>query len=150
MSVLDNRRRLWQLVSYGLLAIFVAGCGNGAERVVVRGNITYRGKTISRGAISFFPCDGTAGASVIVPVSEGRYAVESAGGLPVGKYQIVVHAFRPSNAKPPLPKPGLGGGKPPDEAEEQYLPAKFNERTTLKKTIDASPAPFILDLALND
>jgi hypothetical protein len=128
----------------------LCGCESGPERVVVAGNVSYRGEALSRGTISFFPTAGTQGAPVIVAISNGKYKVDSSGGLPIGDYQVAIVGFRSRGAEKTDTASVPRSERPPPDAEMQYLPAKYNDRTQLKASVDASANPLSLDFALNE
>jgi len=64
----------WALV-LGLLTAVVAGCGcgDGRERVVLSGGVTYQGEPVVEGSILFAPCDGTVGPSRAAKIAAGHY-----------------------------------------------------------------------------
>jgi hypothetical protein len=132
----------------GLLAMVVAGCGRGPERIVVTGAVTYRGQPIPQGAIGFYPCEGTEGAPAIVAIADGKYRADSLGGVPVGNYRVVIQGVRkdPNRSKPQ----NVDDGQPPMDLMEQYLPAKYNAKTELKTTIESSRGSLTRDFALTD
>jgi hypothetical protein len=68
-----------------LLALLLAGCGRGA---VVSGRVTYDGRPVENGFITFFPADGrgnTTGAEIV----QGLYHIDR---VPPGKKRILVRA----------------------------------------------------------
>lgn len=86
------------------------GCGNSGSTVKVRGNVSYRGESITNGTVTFFPASGR---PVVAPLAdEGKYSVE----LPPGEYvvAIMIGATIPEGYKEgdPLPPPKI---RLPDE-----------------------------------
>lgn len=125
------------------LVVGSTGCKkSGIERTIVYGTVSFAGKPISTGTIYFTPIEGTKtppGASQIV---DGKYRVESRGGVPVGTHKIEVEAFRPLAANSPVAIEAARIAKehpnldfPP--TREQYIPARYNTASELKITIDA-------------
>jgi hypothetical protein len=131
----------------GLLAAVIAGCG-GPSRAVVTGTVTYQGKAISKGAISFLPCEGTVAAATIAEIVDGKYKVDSLGGLPVGVYQAQIVAYRPySGAGRNVIIDPLNSGI---RDLEQYIPKQYNVKTELKVTVEPSRRPLTRDFTLTD
>jgi hypothetical protein len=120
------------LVVLGLLL----GCGHSSDlqRIVVSGKITYQGKPLRDGLISFVPIKGTKGPTASATITDGAYSVSAAGGVPAGDQRVEIQAFRPlpANNSPNRPPLLLGG-----EPREQYLPARCNAKSTLETTIEA-------------
>ena len=68
-----------------LLLLLLPGCGT---RAVVSGRVTYDGKAVEKGFITFFPADGngnTSGAEIL----QGEYRVD---GISPGKKRVLVRA----------------------------------------------------------
>jgi hypothetical protein len=124
------------LLLLSLLAPALPGCRphDGPERVVVSGTVSYRGEPVKRGVIRFIPAVGTEAPVSVCPIQNGRYNCTFHGGVPVGKHKVDVTAVR-GKQRPgaPAPNPNIVGG---DEAEmEQFIPEKYNTKTTLEITI---------------
>jgi hypothetical protein len=99
----------------------------------VWGDVTYDGKPLDDGSIVFTPIDGTPGSSTGGPIKGGKYDVPARGGLVAGgKYKVEVAALRPVGK--PLPNIMDPGG-PPLQPSENYIPLKYNTRSTLTATI---------------
>lgn len=93
-----------------LVVMSATGCGNSGSTVKVRGNVSYRGESITNGTVTFFPASGR---PVVAPLAdEGKYSVE----LPPGEYvvAIMIGATIPEGYKEgdPLPPPKI---RLPDE-----------------------------------
>ncbi len=121
------------------------GCNKGPQRIVVTGFVKYQEKPLPHGAISFLPAAGTQRVSVVVaPIAEGKYSVEQQGGLPVGNYSVSIMEVYPATVKRTTP-----GERPlPSPIPKQRIPAKYNDQTQLKATIDGSQNPLMLNFAL--
>ena len=124
---------LLSLLSLALLA----GCGESKSVQPVTGTVTYQGKPLDHGMVSFFP----AGARPIgAPIgSAGTYQCE----LPPGQYQAIVVA------PPKLPEGFKEGDRlpPPDP---NALPAKFGRQQSsgLSATITLQSEPQVVDFSL--
>lgn len=106
------------------LFLFAAtvGCGGPSDdaTVPIAGNVTLDGTPLPDGVITLLPSDGkgpTAGA----PIKEGRYETRAEPG--------------PKSVTIVAQRPAAGGKAPADPhagpATEQYIPAKYNSKTTL-------------------
>ena len=137
-----RRRQLsgvvWLVALCSLSAAMIAGCNRGPSRVMVAGEVTYRGQPVSQGSVSFYPCDGTGGAPVVVVVKDGRYKADSLGGVPEGKYRVVILGVRT-----------IPGRLPPDN-EVQYIPPKYNNKSELRLTVQPGSGPITKDFAMAD
>ena len=102
-----------------LLIMTLAGCPSGGkfERIRVSGEVTFRGEPVVKGQIRFTPKPGTSTPPVIEPISDGRYATTTSGGVPVGKYRVEIRAFDPN-----APPPKTISDPPP----RQLLPKQYN------------------------
>jgi len=114
---------LWIFSSMLLLA--VAGCGGDSlARGSVRGKVTLEGKPIAEGTIIFTPTDGTTGPMAMAQIVNGEYSIQQDAPV-VGVHAVKIQGFRDTNKKDQLGR-AIG---------EQFVPAKYNERTTLKVEI---------------
>jgi hypothetical protein len=147
----NHRRAVSVAVAYSI-CLALLGCDTGPQRVVVTGQVKFQEQPINQGTISFFPTERTQGTSVvIVPIVEGRYEVESHGGLPLGTYTVAILGVRvPAGASNTANERTATGERPPPRIETQYIPPKYNDKTELKATIDAGASPLTLDFALGN
>jgi len=110
-----------------LACSFAAGCGGGP--LTVKGNVSYDGKPVEDGSITFEPADGK-GPALGGKIEGGHYEV-SGPALP-GKKTVRIIAARKTgrqiDAGPPAPK-----GTKTDEID-RYIPAIYNDKSTL--TVD--------------
>jgi hypothetical protein len=117
---------------FGVLLALAGGCG-GPAKLSLQGTVTYEDRPIEKGRIDFLPVDGTAGPSVGAPISQGSYAVAANQGvLAAGTYQVRVTAYRKTGRTEPN---RVDRGGPPVEVEENYIPAVYNDQSTLKVRI---------------
>ena len=127
--------RLWERFTTVLLLVFVltsAGCGDGKVRV--RGTVTFDGKPVDRGVISFDPADGQ-GPNTGSEIADGRFELSGPAEAIPGKKIVRIRAFRITGRKiesgPPAPP-----GTLVDELEA-FIPAHYNAHSTL--TADIAP-----------
>jgi hypothetical protein len=113
-----------------------AGCGgHDSDRASVSGKVTFDGEPVKTGQIAFEPQgQGRFGIAQIV---DGAYQMPAQQGPTPGKYTVRITADRPSS-KAAQPAPEVSG-RPAGEAYEQYIPAKYNERSELTVEIGAEP-----------
>lgn len=103
LKQLANRRSWLVLATGGLL---VLACGCGTKLTSVEGNITWDGKPVESGAISFAPADG-AGPAIGGEVKDGKYQLVGERGATPGKKTVTITAVRKTGKKiaagPPEP-----------------------------------------------
>jgi len=130
------------LLVFLVLAV-CAGCDSGPKTVPVAGEVTFDGQPVQKGSILFIPVDETPGRSTGASITDGRYSISKEGGpLAGGTYAVRIFAMRKSGKKIADPM-SLSGEL--TEIEENYIPAAYNSRTTLKLVISESPLDFRLE-----
>ena len=125
----------------------VSGCGGPSPPVTapVAGTVSYDGKPIVDGSITFAAVDGSCAPNVL-QIAEGRYE----GRVVVGEKRIEIRAMRQaertgSAATGPGGDDGPGGDEGP--VLENFIPAAYNDASRLTRTI-APPGPVVIDLDL--
>ncbi len=120
------------IVLLWLAALAGCGSGSGPDRIPVSGTVSYRGQPVAQGEIRFQPAEGTKTSPSGATIKDGQYKVTARGGVPTGKFRVVITAFRP-DPRPVTQKHmgGIAGGKP----LLQYLPPKYNDKSELEITI---------------
>lgn len=111
-------------------ALTLTGCGKTSDitKVIVKGNVTFDGESISNGEIRFHPTGGTRGPLSGGTIQKGVYVAEGRGGVPIGEHRVEILAFRAAKNQS-----NFGGEGGP---VVQYLPEKYNSETTLVVTIN--------------
>ncbi|WP_232100785.1 hypothetical protein [Gimesia fumaroli] len=102
------------------------GCGGGEEgpkQFTVTGTVTLDGQPIPEASILFKDPSGK-NKSYFAGVKDGAYSTK----IEAGKRKVLITANRPSKDK--MVMNAEGTGKEP--AMEQYLPAEYNEKSTLE------------------
>ena len=134
---MSDRCLRFSLVALGLWGLsLVVGCGAaGPERAVIVGSVSYRGESIKEGKITFFPRQGTNAPVAGAVIEDGKYRVDRKGGAVVGDYVVKITAYRADPEQARHATAGTRTGSPDRAMPQQFLPAKFNERTELKATI---------------
>ncbi len=122
--------------SWSLLIALVAilGCnGSDSGRASISGKVTFDGEPVKMGQISFEPQgQGRIGIAQII---DGAYQMPPQQGPTPGKYTVRITADRPTGKPAQTPPPATG--RPTGESYEQYIPAKYNERSELSVDIGA-------------
>ena len=119
-----------------LISLIALGCNTGdAGRASVSGKVTFNGQPIATGQIVFEPSGS--GRLGIAQIADGAYSMPPEQGPTPGKYIVRITADRPTGkTAAPL---ASSGGQAPTQVYEQYIPAKYNERSELNTEIDAEP-----------
>jgi hypothetical protein len=111
-----------------LLAL-MAGCGR-SKRLGVEGTVTLDGKPLPNGNITLTPLQGTASPTAGAMVTQGEFSIPAAGGVSPGKFRVeIISRHRSGRKVPDFRTPGHQGELV--DAEEQFLPAKYNSQSEL-------------------
>ena len=137
MNNLIIKVSLAAIISFVAVLVGCGGSGSGLQKVVISGTVTLDGNPIVDGNVRFYPIEGTKGAVSGGPIHDGVYTAHGKGGVPVGRHRVEIQAYRPAKGQPSSSEGAL---------IEQYLPARFNENSTL--TAEVSPESEKLDFAL--
>jgi hypothetical protein len=136
--------------------MMLAGCGGGKGDV--SGKVTYDGKPVLAGRVTFL-CETGNKISVVGAIKDGVYTIAS---CPSGPVKISVETFPPARAANPdatppgVPKGAMAGFKPPENSESfasppgQYvqLPPRYTdpEKSGLAYTVTGGKQDHPLDL----
>jgi hypothetical protein len=113
----------------------LVGCGGSdMAKVVVRGKVAYQGNPVANGQILFYPTDETPGPVSGATIKDGEFTADSKGGVPVGKHRVEIRAF---DLEQPAEKEAQPEGERQYQPRRQYLPAKYNSKSTLLVTVPA-------------
>ena len=102
------------------------GCGGG--KVAVKGAVTYDGRPVEIGRISFEPTGGAGGPSSSAPIANGRYDLSGELAVPPGKKLVRIWGDRKTGKK--ITVAAAGAPRETDEVEP-LIPAKYNDQSTL-------------------
>ena len=119
-------RRFGMGILLFLFSAFVVGCGNNDQTGEVSGTITYEGKAIENGAITFFPSNGPTAGSVI---KDGTYSAK----VPVGKTKVVISGSKVVGSKKVYDTPD----SPVMPVTAEMLPAKYNTASELRHEVES-------------
>jgi hypothetical protein len=124
-----------------LLTVFcISGCG-GAP-VPVRGSVTYKGKPIKKGGISFTALDGQMGDSATMneEIQLGDYEFDGNSRLNPGMYKVEIYGTIDEPVSKSVDPDMQSSGK------ENSIPAKYNTKTNLDAEVHAKSGPIDFDL----
>lgn len=84
----------------GLYASAAIGCHGPANRWPVQGAVTFDGRPLSHGAISFFPANaGGSGPTSGAEIKDGKYAVPADKGLQPGSVRVQITSVQKTGKK---------------------------------------------------
>lgn len=115
------------------LILCTGGCG-GSSKVEVSGKVTFQGKPVEMGEISFVPAGGEGPPDGAV-IENGEYHTEAAPGKKIVR-------ITGSRAVPPQRR---GPGDPPG-LREDYIPPQFNTNSRLETTVEGATPDLNFDL----
>ena len=112
----------------GLILLVVIGCGpKGPVSVPVRGTVTFDGKPLAEGKISFI----TPGrVPEMMDVKDGKFE----GKVKTGKKRVEVAAYRPVRIPPEYPE-YLRAQMKSGNGKENLLPNKYHSESTLEADV---------------
>lgn len=122
-----------------VLAIaFCVGCRRD-DLIPIRGAVTYNQKPVAKGTVMFQPADGQ-GPTAAAIIKDGTYSTKVA----VGKKQVLIEGFNVLGQRHYIPNDPKS---PMVDIQEQYLPERYNAKSTLTREItsDANTYDFTLD-----
>ncbi|MDZ4659317.1 MAG: hypothetical protein SH868_17220 [Bythopirellula sp.] len=128
--------RLWQCLPL-LLWSLQLGCDRGLQLGDVQGKVTFRGKSLDHGMVSFFPAKGRPiGVAILI---DGTYMA----ALEAGDYEVIV-------VSPPKLPAGFKEGDPLPPPDPNPLPAKYGRKETsgLSARIEPGSEPQVVDFEM--
>ncbi|MBN9118596.1 MAG: hypothetical protein J0I06_05490 [Planctomycetes bacterium] len=114
----------------------VVGCG-GPPKAHVKGTVTIDGKPLADGVIEFFPVGGS-GQSAGTAIKDGAYELDAS----VGEMKVSVHGVEVIGKQKAYDTPD----SPMIDTVRNPVPARYNTRSELKKTLVAGPNEVNLEL----
>jgi len=135
-TVLVGTARIWPLLVALASLLVVGGCSGGGgmpSGESVSGTVTWQGKSLALGTISFVPAAGEDLSGSKVTITNGRYEFPNPPGLAPGSYKVRIHARSNSKKNAPVseaPK-GVPDFNPVDPLLQEQIPEKYNDETTL-------------------
>jgi hypothetical protein len=144
----------WQrLLCGGLLALATGisgGCGpSGPPRVEISGKVTWDGKPLETGTISFIPDEGQTGPMAGAQIVQGGYQIRADQGPTLGGHRVEIQAWQTSGQTEVA---GVGGATTGPsaggvvETVKMYIPERYNKKSTLRVTIKPKANQLDFDL----
>ena len=108
--------------------LVVAGCGPGNPqgRLPISGEVTFNGKPLEIGNLSF-TAQESGGVRSGAIIRDGQYAIEKLKGLPPGEYLVRIHS---AVEAAPLDEPAPPGPTQ-DRPGKELVPARYNVESQL-------------------
>jgi hypothetical protein len=128
------------LIVSGLL--LCSGCGPSTNRRPLSGTVTYQGKPLELGVITFLTTSGPSGPVCGARISAGRFEVPVLQGLEPGTYRVAISAAGPPAS--PTPEEIAAGASP---RAQELIPPQYNEESKLTAEVKAD-GPNQLDFNL--
>ena len=129
-----------------VVLLIASGCGSGGpEMVRVRGKVTYQGKAVEKGVISFHPTSGAPAAPAHGKIGpDGSYELQTQNpgdGAVVGDYQVAVNGIDPDQMNNELPGA-------PAPVQKSALPKQYEkpESSGLTKKVERGMGSADFDL----
>ncbi|MDY3552496.1 hypothetical protein R5W24_001579 [Gemmata sp. JC717] len=100
-------------------AVALVGCSDGPDLADVSGTVSYDGKPLDDGAITFVPADGKGGTAGGV-IKDGKY---TAARVPTGHTKVVISGSKVVGKKKVYPTPN----SPEMPVTAELLPPKYSD-----------------------
>ena len=128
-----------------LVAVVAAGCGepNPLGRRAVQGVVSFQGKPVDYGAITFLPEDTQRGVSTGGKIEGGKYTIQQSQGLPPGAYQVMISS--PDRGQQTKVEEMPGDVR---ILAAERIPKKYNLETTLKIDVPKERGAYQADFEL--
>jgi hypothetical protein len=101
-------------VLMGAILIYVVGCGRGeADRLPVKGTVTYEGRPVDWGSIALRPARNSKGPAAGADIVDGKFEIPASAGPAQGPYTARITMVEPAatgSTAAPHPK-GIGNMK---------------------------------------
>ena len=125
--------RILAIAGFSILALSLASCGpGGAKKYDVNGTVTYDGKPIADGDITFYPENKSIGPEG-GKIKDGKYASKA----PEGKCKVEIRGSRVVPGK----KGPMG-----EDWVESFIPDKYNDKSTLSAEVGVGKETHNFDL----
>lgn len=118
----------WLSISAVILLIISSGCRKEDGKYSISGKVTFQGKPIEKGEITFAPVGGL-GRPDSSMIANGAYSLSVTDGKKV--VQISAWSTDPALVGPPPPDMPPGGINP----DREYIPIKYNEASILEAEV---------------
>jgi hypothetical protein len=119
-----------------------SGCGPDRGRQALSGSVTFQGRPLKQGNITFLTTSGVPGPVGGALIRAGRFDIPAAQGLEPGTYRVAISSPVPGGILTPEEKAAGASPKAKD-----LLPSKYNTESSLTIVVEANrPNQFDFDL----
>lgn len=130
--------QLLRCLALALVSLLVAGCGSGGDLAKVTGKVTLGGQPLEGATVTFQPAEQGGAPSAGQTDAKGRYKLmftfDTPGALP-GEHTVSIQTA------------GTDFDDQGNEIERpERVPAKYNSKTELKRTVEPGGSRFDFDL----
>lgn len=112
------------------------GCGQG-KPCSVSGKVKYAGEPVKSGSLRFDPVGDTPGDVGKALITNGEYKIPRDAGMKAGKFLVSIYATRETGKTVTSPEQVEGGKSAAVKEAVQYIPSKYNTKSTLN--VDLQP-----------
>lgn len=119
-----------------VLSCALTGCGSG-KPCSVAGKVKYAGEIVKSGSLRFDPVENTPGLPGKATITNGEYKIPQDAGMKAGKFLVSIYATRETGKTVTPPEALEGQSAAPIKEVVQYIPAKYNTKSTL--AVDLKP-----------
>jgi hypothetical protein len=143
MNHLTRVRLVLAALTLLFAVVFLSGCGSAGPSA--EGTVTFDGRPVDGGTISFFPVGGEGPQgkrrNASGEIKGGRYSVDCTRNLQPGQYRVAVYWYKKTGRQIP-------SSDPPHKVAEtkQILPRKYNAQSRM--TVDVKPGANTFDYPL--
>lgn len=124
------RSQITLLSCCSLISLFLLGCSSAETYFPISGLVTVDDQPLKKGVITLYPTGQ--GTTVGGEINDGKFSLARESGPSVGNYRVEIVAFKPSGKK----EFDVDLNQQID-VEVQYLPAIYNEKSTLTCEVKA-------------
>ena len=132
--------------------LLVSGCDSGPPTAPVHGTITYKGKPVTTGTITFYPAEG--GRPAVGDIgSDGSYTLSRTvpgDNVILGDYKVAIEATESSATAPPPTSLAdeLSSGPASTPPPKQLVPAKYSTIESSELTATVTEGDNTIDFPL--
>jgi hypothetical protein len=112
--------------------LLIAGCSQNASKIEIAGDVTFQGKPIENGTITFLDAttpDASTALRAAGTITNGHYKLEATPGEKI--VAIEEYEFRPD----PVAATDSYPGSEPPEKRVQLVPERYNAKSELRYTV---------------
>lgn len=151
---LENLYRNLVVRYFGWLIVIVlitafAGCDAGTAPAAgsIHGEITLNKQRVDNGVIAFLPLGEAAARGMASPIKQGQYFVKLEGGrVAIGDYAVRISARRTNGQ---AANDSDNHDVRPIAPKDDYIPATYNTRSTLKVSVDDPNREYVVDFHMS-